>query len=313
MRSGFFNSEITSWDASGLPEFDRAESADFFAEFFLTFFKNGVFNDPANSLQVQENTSGGMTVMVRPGKALINGYFAWEGDVRTLQFQASEAQDRIDRVVLRLNLATRTIDLAVSKGVAATLPTPPDLNRPASGQSGDLYELGLANVLITKNSSVITQSKITDTRLQEEVCGVSIYAYDNPDLTVVFNQYQAALTEYMDVVRAALSDTLYGQLQNMIDAVEDKVNSPIENKTLLASSWSGATAPFSYNLVVSGVTVDSNQEIIPALNITPTELEALQGANLQDGGQTTDTVYIKAFGDKPTIDIPIRVLKRGVK
>lgn len=313
MRSGFFNSEITGWDAEGLPQFDRAESADFFAEFFHTFFKNGIFTKPANALMVNENTNNDMTVLVQPGKALVNGYFAWEADVRTLQFEASETLDRIDRVVLRLNLATKNLDLAVSKGTGATNPVAPELTRPQPGQSGDIYELGLANVFIPKNSSTITQSRITDTRLNEEDCGVSIFAYDNPELSAVFTQYQSALDEFMGVVAAALDETLYGQLQSMINAIEAKVNSTIENKTLLASGWTGSTAPYSYNLVVSGVTVDSNQEIIPALNITAAELEALQGANLQDGGQTTDTVYIKAFGDKPTIDIPIRVLKRGVK
>lgn len=80
---------------------------------------------------------------------------------------------------------------------------------------------------------------------------------------------------------------------------------------LLAASWTGDAAPYSYTLTVSGVTATSNQEVLPALNITAEQLEALQGANIQDGGQAANSMTLKAYGDKPTIDLPIRVIKRG--
>lgn len=81
--------------------------------------------------------------------------------------------------------------------------------------------------------------------------------------------------------------------------------------TLAASSWSGDSAPYTYTLAVNGVTATSNQELLPALNITSEQLTALQSANILDGGQSADTIVLKAFGDKPTIDIPIRVIMRG--
>lgn len=81
--------------------------------------------------------------------------------------------------------------------------------------------------------------------------------------------------------------------------------------TLLAANWTGDAAPYSYALTVSGVTATSNQEVLPALNITAEQLEALQGANIQDGGQAANSMTLKAYGDKPTIDLPIRVIKRG--
>jgi hypothetical protein len=83
------------------------------------------------------------------------------------------------------------------------------------------------------------------------------------------------------------------------------------NKTLSAASWTGSTAPFSYSLTVTGVTSTSNQEILPSLTITAEQLTALQAANMQDGGQATNTIVLKAFGTKPTVDIPIRVILRG--
>lgn len=83
--------------------------------------------------------------------------------------------------------------------------------------------------------------------------------------------------------------------------------STIVTATLSASGWSSGT----YVLTVSGVTTTSNQEILPAVNITAEQLEALQAANIQDGGQAANNITLIAFGDVPAIDIPIRVIKRG--
>lgn len=77
--------------------------------------------------------------------------------------------------------------------------------------------------------------------------------------------------------------------------------------TLAANGWADGV----YILTVSGVTATSNQEILPAVDITAEQLAALQAANIQDGGQTASNITLKAFGDVPTIDIPIRVIKRG--
>ena len=81
----------------------------------------------------------------------------------------------------------------------------------------------------------------------------------------------------------------------------------IVTATLAANGWADGV----YILTVDGVTTTSNQEILPAVDITAEQLEALQAANIQDGGQAAGNITLKAYGDVPTIDIPIRVIKRG--
>ena len=116
------------------------------------------------------------------------------------------------------------------------------------------------------------------------------------------------------------------------DAIDDSNGNPIEGSTvfvageaapgtdeesvvveteLQASKWTGDEAPYQYELVLKGVTMISIQDIIPPLGVTTEQLEALQGANIQDGGQAADLITLLAFGDKPEIDIPIRVVMRG--
>ncbi len=95
--------------------------------------------------------------------------------------------------------------------------------------------------------------------------------------------------------------------------VENKADKSTDTTaTLLASGWTGDSAPYSYTLAVAGVTADSNQELLPALGITTEQLAALQAANIQDDGQAAGSITLKAFGeDKPTIDLPIRIILRG--
>jgi len=83
--------------------------------------------------------------------------------------------------------------------------------------------------------------------------------------------------------------------------------SQLEAATLLAANWTGQ----SYTLAVPGISPASAVEVLPALSTTQEQLEALQAANLQDGGQTEGSMTLIAFGDVPVMDLPIRVIVRG--
>ena len=106
--------------------------------------------------------------------------------------------------------------------------------------------------------------------------------------------------------------SLKAKYDALSSAMNNKANkSTIQPKILLASSWAGVTAPFTYALNVPGVTASSVQELSSSIAITQAQLDALQKANIQDAGQSIDTINLKAWGIKPTIDIPINVLLRG--
>ncbi|SJZ57374.1 hypothetical protein [Anaerorhabdus furcosa] len=210
MRSGFFNSDITGYNDSGMPIFDRAEDAEFFAHFFKSFFTNGVYPNPSSNLQV--SIQEGMNVKVLPGLCLIEGYFGWEDTERVLAIQASESLDRIDRIVLRLNLADRTIDLYVKKGVGATNPVAPEITRPLPNQGGDIFELGIADIFVAKNTTSITQQRITDLRLNNEFCGLVVQTVKGIDTTTLFQQLQGQISENMELIQSALDETLAGDI-----------------------------------------------------------------------------------------------------
>ena len=144
MRSGFFNSEITGYDAENMPIFDRAEDASFFAKFFNQFISNGVFPNPSTNMQVLADT--GMQIKVSIGTCFINGYMGWVENAEIKTIEESDIQARIDRVVARLDFDERKIDWYIKKGTASGNPVAPELQR-----DYDIYEIGLADIRVNAN------------------------------------------------------------------------------------------------------------------------------------------------------------------
>ena len=129
----------------------------------------------------------------------------------------------------------------------------------------------------------------------------------------ISNATQAALNDKQAKITASglLKGNGSGGVTTATKGTDYAGTSKMVTATLLAASWTGSSAPYTYTLAVTGVTANSNQELLPALTITSEQLTALQAANIQDGGQAANSVTLTAFGDKPTIDLPIRVIVRG--
>ena len=69
---------------------------------------------------------------------------------------------------------------------------------------------------------------------------------------------------------------------------------------------------FSYTVSNSNVTSTSKVvEIMPANGATNDQLKAYLSAGLCGGTTGTGTITIKAFGKKPTTNIPITIVVRG--
>lgn len=80
--------------------------------------------------------------------------------------------------------------------------------------------------------------------------------------------------------------------------------------TLVASAWSD-TAPYSQVLTIQGITANTNGVIGVSDNATRSQYEVAASANLRKIAQSTNTVTIMAYGEKPTIDIPIEIIVMG--
>ena len=189
MQSYPFTSQVT-YDEQDMPIYDRAVDSAFLRQFQAQYYENGIFYKPTSAFQVRAGS--GMEVLVNPGACQIQGAFGIETAQRTLALKAASTNDRIDTVVLRLDLSlsVRSIDLYILTGAEATAPKAPDLTR-----NSTVWELGIANILIPKNTTSVSQQRITDTRLDNSRCGVVAHTIGKLDTTPYFEQVQAMIEE----------------------------------------------------------------------------------------------------------------------
>ncbi|URN83481.1 hypothetical protein [Acetobacterium wieringae] len=189
---------------------DRRVKADFFARFFGSLIGNGVFPNPSTGCQVIANND--MTVTFKTGKAWINGVFYENTADMALSLDVADGVlKRIDRVVLQFSTIDRTIAAKVKKGTFASSPVAPSLQRDA-----DAYELGIADIFIGNGVVSVSQSSITDLRLNSNYCGVVTALINQIDTTTLFNQYQAW---YLETTNQAATD-----LSTMISAFQSSFN-----------------------------------------------------------------------------------------
>lgn len=96
------------------------------------------------------------------------------------------------------------------------------------------------------------------------------------------------------------------------EQVQQKANkSNVTDATLLANNWVETEVPYTNTITVSGVTASNNVEIVTPSNITAEQVEAFQSALILNGTQTVDSITLNAWGEVPTIDLPITIIVRG--
>ncbi|GEM_PF-1026743 len=166
------------------PGDERWHYASDFADYFGNVLSSGLLHKNGTpNLQVKVN-AGTMQTYVEAGEALIQGYQYQNTTPLFLTHGLPEPSlDRIDRIVLRLDKRNnaRFIRLFVKEGVSATNPVPPSLQRDQY-----VFELSLAQIRLTKNTSSLEPLKLVDERMKEDLCGIVYSLISVP--TSVFQQ-----------------------------------------------------------------------------------------------------------------------------
>lgn len=76
--------------------------------------------------------------------------------------------------------------------------------------------------------------------------------------------------------------------------------------TLLSSGWTGSTAPYTYTLTGYD---GKNVEVVEDVSMTMEQLEAIEAAKIKSDPSRAENI-LYAFGEKPTIDVPVLLLVR---
>ena len=236
-----FDSHVT-FESDGTPVYDRAITSAPLRKLIAKLLTDGVLPNPSTNLQVEAGS--GMNVVVNPGFAICAGGLKLEENQRTLAIQAADSNyDRIDTVVLRWNDndSERICDLYIVEGIPAASPLRPELTRTES-----IWELGLADLFVNKNSSAISNQRITDTRYETARCGI-ISAISEFDTTTLYQQVQADLAGFkaseqadfitwFNDIKGQLSEDAAGNLQKQIGTLES-LKTEVKTNLVNALNW----------------------------------------------------------------------------
>lgn len=157
-------SKIVLYPANGY-DFDAADVAA-----YLAGLTSGVFSGDED---FPVTAAGGLKVTVGAGRGWVHpsrftGYSITKREADTLTMPlADPSLHRIDRIVMRYDAGARAASLQVLQGTASSTPTAPAISRTEL-----IYDLCLAEITRPAGSTSISTGQITDTRLDEALCGI---------------------------------------------------------------------------------------------------------------------------------------------
>ncbi|WP_419958958.1 hypothetical protein [Psychrobacillus sp. BM2] len=188
----------------------RKYNAQDFSNFFEKFISTGLLHsDEEPFLNVVSDESTPLKVKVVEGAAVIKGHLYDNTSELYLDIEPSDSVfDRIDRVVIRYDNRIETLDIKafVLKGLPSINPVAPVLTR-----EQDVFEISLAQIRVSSNTSVITSSAITDERLDVTVCGLA-----HSQFTIPYEEFKRSFNQFKD----QLNSDFYNWVQQIDEQVE---------------------------------------------------------------------------------------------
>lgn len=184
-------------------DFDAADVAA-----YLAGLTSGVFSG-AEDFPV--TAAGGLTVTVGAGRGWVHpsrftGYSITKREADTLTMPlADPSLPRIDRIIMRYDAGARAASLQVLQGTASSTPTAPAISRTEL-----IYDLCLAEITRPAGSTSISTGQITDTRLDEALCGIvrdSVTGIPTDELLAAAKERINALEEKATSSAAAAKDS----------------------------------------------------------------------------------------------------------
>lgn len=157
---------------------------------YLCTRTSGVYAKDSN---FAASITGTRQITIAPGLAWMNyddfkgvSVCSRENTVLTVP-DADNTLNRVDRVVLQFDTASNLTAIRLKTGTPAVAAQPPDIL-----QNHNQYELGLCTISVPAGSTAIAAANLTDTRADEDVCGVMRDGVTGIPTAQLLQQWQAA-------------------------------------------------------------------------------------------------------------------------
>ena len=212
--------------------------------------------------------TGTRQITIAPGLAWINyddfkgvSVCSREDTVLTVP-DADNTLNRVDRVVLQFDTSSNLTAIRLKTGTPAVAAQPPDIL-----QNHNQYELGLCTISVPAGSAAVTSADITDTRLDEDVCGLMRDGVTGIPTAQLQAQALAIMTQ--------LSTELHTKL-----AALDAAIAAVESGSFYTKAEADAKFGTPYSLPAATVSTLGGVKVGEALDIAPDG--TLSGKTLND-------------------------------
>lgn len=296
---------------------DRKYFASQFSYLFNSLIKDGIFMHVGEHLNVKEGT--GMQVNVGSGFAWFNSTWTRNDSDYPIDISVSDLlQVRIDAIVLEVDetVSSRTNSIKVITGTPASNPQKPTLTN-----TNDIHQYPLAYVTVGVGVTSITQANIENC-IGTDPCPFVTGVLDTIDATTLIAQWEAQFNEWFESLEDTLSGDVAGNLLLMINNLDEKVDTSIEDlrekgiylysASFPHSGWSGNSQTATLTALDGGPAVTSTSSFYSApmckttSNLTTNQSlqESLNIINLGDRTLGNNTVTCKC-AETPATDIVV--------
>ena len=240
--------------------------------------------------------AGALNTVMAPGLAWLainklgGVVYANRADLTLSHDVADAVYTRIDRIVIRADIASNRGYAYVLKGTPSANPVPPSITRDASA-----YEIARAQVRIKPGQTEITAADITDESMDEAVCGVMSDGMRHISTAMLYAQVQSMLAQ------------LEKGIQGVYDGVA-LVNVTEFAGVLTADGWTG-DGPYIQRIAADGVLAADKPfvDVDTSGAETAAELENMNnawGAVLKATAENGSIAFY--FADIPGIDLSVK-------
>lgn len=201
---------------------DRKYYATQLSQLFNALIKDGIFMHVGDHMNVKEGT--GMQVNVCSGFAWFNSTWTKNDADYPLTIAVSDLlQVRIDAIVLEIDetISSRTNSIKVITGTPSSNPQKPTLTN-----TNDIHQYPLAYVTVGAGATSITQANIENC-IGTDPCPFVTGVLDTIDATTLIVQWEAQFNEWFENLEDTLSGDVAGNLLNMINNLDEKVDQTV--------------------------------------------------------------------------------------
>lgn len=190
---------------------DRKYDSRQISQIFEGIINDGIYMSVGDKFMVSENS--GMNVLVGSGRAWMQG--TWTANDTDLALTVDDAEvvlNRIDTIVIEVDLNARMNAVNIVKGTPASSPIPPTLEF-----EGGVYQYPLADIEVLAGATSIAQGDITNrvgTVDMPFVTGI----IDTIDSSTLLTQWEAQFQTWFSGLQDVLDTNTESNLLNLINA-----------------------------------------------------------------------------------------------